>query len=247
MVTVFGKGRWMYWSILVAVGIAAAIIIARRRSPEEIARTRLIWGDQAMEAQEYDQAIAFYRVAVEKDPTLLTAYFNLALAYEFVDDEKALAAWEEYLKVAAADPSQDEWVGEAEAHRGRLRARPHFARAAELSEAENYEGARKEYSAALKYTPEDLDILRGAAENEAAAGDYEAAIGYYEAALEVAPYSMNIRYDLAQVYENTDKNKAVALYEELLNMSATHTGIKPSKLKDAQKRHLELRREGYHG
>jgi tetratricopeptide (TPR) repeat protein len=243
--TFFGKGRWVYWTILLAVMVAAGVVLVRRKSPEEVARTRLVWGDAALAAGDYEQAIAFYKVAVDKDPTLWSAYFNLALAYEYVDQEKAVAAWEKYVEVAAGEPSQEEWREEAGAHLGRLRAAPHAARAVELSDKEEYDAARAEYEAGLKFDPESLDLLRGAAANEAAAGDYGAAAAYYERALGLAPYSMNIRYELARAYEELDKNKAVKLYEEMLAMSKTNTGATIEKLKDAQRRHAALRREGY--
>jgi tetratricopeptide (TPR) repeat protein len=243
----FGKGRWMYWTILVAVLVAVGVIIARRKSPEAVARTRLVWGDEALDAKEYEQAIAFYKVAVDKDPTLYSAYFNLALAYEFVDDEKALAAWNKYIEVAGREPSQRDWLVRARDHRAALLAAPLFARALELTAVGDYAGARREYEAALALRPEDLDILNGTAANEAAAGDYAAAARYYERALKVAPYSMNIKYELARVYEYLDKGKAEKLYRELLEMSGTNTGITMDKLKYAQKRQAVLAREGYRG
>jgi tetratricopeptide (TPR) repeat protein len=120
-------------------------------------------------------------------------------------------------------------------------------RALELTQGGDYDDARREYDAALALRAEDLDVLKGAAANEAAAGDYAAAARYYERALEVAPYSMNIRYDLARVYENFDKGRAAAIYRELLEMSETNAGITMEKLKDAQRRHAALAREGYRG
>lgn len=245
MATIFGKGRWVYWTILLAVLVAAGVVIVRRKSPEEVARTRLLWGDAALANGDYEQAIAFYKVAVEKDPTLYGAHFNLALAYEYVDEEKARAAWEGYIAAAGGEPSQAEWLEEARAHLGRLEAAPHAARAAELSEKKDYDAAREEYDAALGADPENLDLLRGAAANETAAGDYAAAAAYYERALEIAPYSMNIRYELARACEEFDKNKAVTLYEEMLAMSKKNPGATLEKLKDAQRRHAALRREGY--
>ena len=247
MATFFGKGRWAYWTILLAVLVAAGVVLVRRKSPEEIARKRLVWGDAALAAGDYEQAIAFYKVAVDKDPTLWSAHFNLALAYEYVDEEKALAAWEKYVEAAAGEPSQGEWLEEARAHLGRLRAAPHAARAAEFCENKKYDEAREAYKAALESDPGSLDLLRGAAANEAAAGDYGAAAAYYERALEVAPYSMNIRYELALTCEKLDKNKAVRLYEEMLEMSKNNPGTTLEKLKDAQRRHAALRREGYRG
>lgn len=243
----FGKGRWMYWTILLAVIVAAGVVIVRRKSPQEVAETRLLWGDAALASADYDQAIAFYKTAIDKNPTLWSAYFNLALAYEYVDEEKALAAWEKYLQVAEGEPSQAEWLGQAREHRGRLRAGPHFARALELTEAGDYAGAREEYEKALTWSPENLAVLKRAAANEVAAGDYAAAARYYEKALALAPYSMNIRYDLGRVYENLDKGKAAIMYRELIEMSRTNPGITTEKLKDAQKRRAALAREGYRG
>jgi tetratricopeptide (TPR) repeat protein len=90
-----------------------------------------------------------------------------------------------------------------------------------------------------------LELLRGAAAVEAAAGDHDAAAAYYERALDLAPYSMNIRYELGRTYEELDKNKAVKFYEEMLEMSKTNPGATMEKLKDARRRHAALRREGY--
>lgn len=245
MATFFGKGRWVYWTILLAVLVAAGVVIVRRKSPEEVARKRLLWGDAALANGNYEQAIAFYKVAIDKDPALYSAYFNLALAYEYVDEARATAAWRKYVEVAGGEPSQAEWLEEARAHLGRLEAAPHAARAAELFEKKDYDAAREEYGAGLKSDPENLELLRGAAANEAAAGEYEAAAAYYERALTVAPYSMNVRYELARTYEEFDKNKAVKLYEEMLAMSKTNPGATMEKLKDAQRREAALRREGY--
>ncbi len=245
METLFGRGRWIYWLSMLAIITAVAIVIARRKSPEDIARQRLAWGDAAMEARHYDQAIAFYKKAVAKDPTLLPAYYNLALAYENVDAAKAAAAWDDYIKRAEGDPAQTEWLATAREHRARLRASPHLEKAAASYEAKDYEAARREYKAALKLSPDDLNALEGAAANEAAAGEWRAAAAYNEHAVAVAPYSLLFRYDLAAAYEHFDKAKAAAAYAELLAMSETHVGLKKEKLAEASDRLGALRAEGY--
>jgi len=90
-------------------------------------------------------------------------------------------------------------------------------------------------------------LVRAEVAEATVAGDHAAAARYYEKALALAPYSMNLRYDLARTYENFDKGKAAALYRELLEMSKTNPGITMEKLEDAQKRYAALAREGYHG
>jgi tetratricopeptide (TPR) repeat protein len=245
METLFGRGRWIYWLSMLAIITAVAIVIARRKSPEDTARQRLAWGDAAMEARHYDQAIAFYKKAIAKDPNLVAAYYNLALAYENVDAAKAAAAWDEYIARAEGDAAQTDWLATAREHRARLRASPHLEKAAALYESEDYGAARAEYAAALAFSPDDLNAREGAAANEAAAGDWRAAAAHYERAVAVAPYSLLYRYDLAGAYEHFDREKAAASYAELLEMSETHVGLKKEKLAEAQRRLAALRAEGY--
>lgn len=243
--SILGRGRWVYFVGMLVLVTAIAIIIARRKSPEDIAQQRLVWGDQALETHHYEQAIAFYKKALKNNPRLLPAYFNLALAYENVDAAKAIAAWDDYIRHAERDPTQAEWVATAKDHRGRLRARQRLEAAAALIARGDRAGAGAQYKAALAETPANLEVLEAAALNENAAGDYPAAAAYFEKALEVAPYSMRLRYDLAAVYDHYDKAKAGAAYKDLIERSKTQVGLSKAKLEEAARRLAALQAEGY--
>jgi tetratricopeptide (TPR) repeat protein len=247
--SLFGKSRWIYWLGMLVLVTGIAIVLARRKSPEEIARQRLVWGDQALENHNYEQAIAFYRTALEKDPTLVSAAFNLALAYEGVDRAKAVAAWDDYIRRAGRDPAQADWLATAREHRGMLLAEPHLERGAAAAARGDHARARAEYEAALKFHAGSLKAMEGAAANETAGGDYPAAARYYERALEVAPYSLRLRYDLAGCYERYDKAKAAATLADLdarsQAMLMTEAGLTPEKQLDVRRRLAALRAEGY--
>jgi len=247
METLFGKGRWVYWAGMSALVAGVVVVINLRGSPEEIGHRKMTWGDAAFAAGKYDKAVIFYDRALEKDPTLLPARFNRALAYENLDERKAVAAWDDYLRRAKGDPAQAEWVATAGEHRARLTAMPYLRKAAALAAGGDRKGAAAAYARALTYYPANLEGLTDAAANEAAAGNYEAAAGYYERALGVAPYSMNTKYKLAQVYEHFDKGKAATQWKEILDMAKTRPDLTTEKVKEAQRRSAALRAEGYDG
>jgi tetratricopeptide (TPR) repeat protein len=243
--SILGKGRWVYFVGMLVLITAIAIILARRKSPEDIAQQRLVWGDQALETRHYEQAIAFYKKAIKNNPILLPAYFNLALAYENVDPVKAVAAWDDYLRRSERDPTQAEWVATAREHRGRLQARRRIEAAAALIARGDRAGARAQYRTALLETPANLEVLEAAAVNEEASGAHAAAASYYENAVEVAPYSLRLRYDLAGVYDRYDKAKAGAAYKDLMERSKTQVGLSKEKLEAAARRLAALQAEGY--
>ncbi len=247
METLFGKGRWVYWAGMAILVAGIVVVLKVRPSAAEVARKRVVWGDKALDAGKYEQAVAFYEKALAKDPTLLNAHYNKAYALEFIDETKAAAAWDEYLKKAEADPTQAEWVINAKEHRARLRATPYLARGTDLAAKGDRAGARDAFVKGLAYCPDDLEGLTAAAANEAAAGDYKAAASYYERALVVAPYSMKTKYKAAEVYDHFDKAKAAALWADVVEKAKTRPDLTTEEVKEAQKRLAALKAEGYHG
>lgn len=247
MEKLFGKNRWLYWLGMLVLVAGVGIVLARRKSPEEIARIKLARGDAAFNAGHYDQAIAFYKGAISKNPGLLSAYYNLALSLEYEDETRAVKAWDDYLARAEGVPAEALFVAQAKEHRARLAAAPYVRRAAALRGQGDHLGARAAYEEALRLYPSELQTYTDAAANEAEVGDHVAAARYYERALELAPYSMNIRYQLGLEYEYVDKRAAARVYAEVLEMSKTNVGISAEKLKDIQRRLKELRGAGYGG
>lgn len=245
METLFGKNRWIYWLGMAVLIVAVVFVLKLRKSPAEFARQRLIWGDEALAAGKYEQAVVFYEAAIRKDPTLISAYFNRALAYEYVDEKKAVAAWDDYIRQAEKMPSQAEWLATAREHRAHLLAGPFVERALALAAAGDHARAREAFNRALAYDPGNLAALRAAAENEMAAGDAKAAAALYERALTIAPYSTKTKYRLALAYERFDKKKAAATWDEVLEMARTRADLTTDEIKEAARRRARLRAEGY--
>ena len=60
-----------------------------------------------------DAALRAYRRAIDLDPRLLKAYYNLACVAEKINVEEGITAWEQYLNVTRDVPSEQEWVMKA--------------------------------------------------------------------------------------------------------------------------------------
>jgi hypothetical protein len=54
-----------------------------------------------------------YRRAIDLDPQLLKAYYNLACVAEKVSSQEGITAWEHYLALACDVASEQEWVVKA--------------------------------------------------------------------------------------------------------------------------------------
>ncbi|MCP4230287.1 MAG: tetratricopeptide repeat protein [bacterium] len=219
--------------------IAAAVyIIAKRKSPEEFAAERVRWASAAMDNSDYEVAIALYEEALRKDEDLLEARFNLALAYEEVDRDKAVLAWEDYLARSEDDPSQRQWREQAELHLRRLKIEPIMANAAELAAKGKTEKAIAKYEEVLALDTDILDAHLNIARLRQELGDYEDAAAAYENALAIAPYSLKIRYETALVYEEFDRDKAIEHWEEFTERADAGGGIGTEKRIEGHK-HLK--------
>ena len=60
-----------------------------------------------------DAALRAYRRAIDLDPQLLKAYYNLACVAEKINVQEGITAWEQYLAVTRDVPSEQEWVMKA--------------------------------------------------------------------------------------------------------------------------------------
>jgi tetratricopeptide (TPR) repeat protein len=217
----FLRKHWLAITITFGAAIIITVtIFAKRESDTERARRKLIWGDKAMESAHYEEAIGFYEKAVELDPKLIQARYNLALAYENSDPEKADELWEEYIDLAGDDPSQSKWVEQAKEHLKRLRAEPLMEAGYAAMEEGDSDTALAKFEEAVAVDDTILDAHYRVAKINAERGNYETAAESYEKALELAPYSLKYRYELALVYEKYDRGKAIAVWDDFVERAA---------------------------
>ncbi len=84
----------------------------------------LALGEVYEEKGLYRDAIARYSKVLEIEPKHPTAQYGLALAYEKVDREKAIAMWEQYIEIASGSPTEKEWLDIARKHLKKLKEQP---------------------------------------------------------------------------------------------------------------------------
>lgn len=219
--------RNKYLIIITLIFMIAAVvyIIAKRKSPEDFAAERMRWASAAMDNADYDAAIALYEEALRKNEDLLEARYNLALAYEEVDRDEAITAWEDYLERSEGDPSQRQWREQAELHLRRLQIEPLMEKAAKLAAQGKTEKAIEKYEEVLTLDDKVLDAQLSIARLYGDSGDYEKAAAAYEDALAIAPYSLKIRYEAALIYEEFDNAKAIEHWEEFVERADAGGGI----------------------
>jgi len=241
----FFQRHWLAFAITFGAAIIIIItIFAKRESDVERARRKLIWGDLAMESYHYEEAIDFYEKAVELDPDLIQARYNLAVAYESVDKQKAAELWEEYIELAADDPSQSRWMEQANEHLKRLRAEPSMEAGYAAMEDGDLDTALLNFEEALAADSTILDAHYRMAQIYTEQGEYEEAAASYNKALELAPYSLKYRYELALVYEEFDRAKAVETWEDFIDRSEGSRSIEREKVVEGKKHLTRLRGGG---
>jgi len=241
----FLRRHWLAFAITFGAAIIIIItIFAKRESDAERARRMLIWGDSAMSSGHYEEAVDFYEKAVELDPDLIQARYNLALAYESVDKERAVELWEEYVELASGDPSQSRWVEQADEHMRRLRAEPLMEAGCAAMEAGDPDTALSKFEEALAVDDTILDAHYRMARIYTERGEYEEAAESYNKALELAPYSLKYRYELALVYEEYDRAKAVETWEDFVERAEGSRAIEREKVVEGKKHLTRLRGGG---
>jgi len=89
--------RWfLFWSTFITLVIIIVIVVMKSKSPEERALEDYYLANKLYDLKSYEEAIAEYRLAIHYDPTLIDAYFNLAICLEELNYEEAASAWEDY-------------------------------------------------------------------------------------------------------------------------------------------------------
>jgi len=155
--------------------------------------------------------------------------------------DEAIAAWEDYLGRSKDDPSQRQWREQAELHLRRLEIEPIMERAAKLAAKGSAEKAIEKYKEVTAIDDKVLDAHLNIARLYRELGEYENAAGAYEEALAIAPYSLKIRYETAQTYEEFDRDKAIGHWEEFVERADAGGGIETEKRLEGRERLKELR------
>jgi len=89
--------RWfLFWTTFITLVIIILIVIFRSKSPQERALQDYYLANKLYDLKSYEEAVAEYRLAIRYDPTLLDAYYNLAICLEERSYEEAATAWEDY-------------------------------------------------------------------------------------------------------------------------------------------------------
>ena len=137
-----------------------------------------------------DDAIAQYREALQIDPNLPGAHFELAeLLAAIQDDEGAL---KEYHAALAVDP----YDANSECRLGQYAFR-----------SSDPQTAAKHFSRALQLRPNDIDSLLGLAKAQIVMGQPDRALPLLEQAAKLEPFDEVVRYQLAMVYRRLDRTQ----------------------------------------
>ncbi|RKZ32125.1 hypothetical protein DRQ27_03180, partial [bacterium] len=79
---------------------AISLLMAQSRVPEEFSE-----GVKYMEQGEYELAAKYFRDAINKNPELAPAWFNLAVAYDITgQDSLAIICYQKAAKLDPEDP-----------------------------------------------------------------------------------------------------------------------------------------------
>jgi predicted Zn-dependent protease len=100
---------------MVALNILIFLTVPAAAADHAAAKDDYRQGNQAFDQFRFTDAAAAYNRAIGEDPQLLEAYYNLSLADEMVDRQKAIADWRRFARLAAGAPDFKYQVGQADA------------------------------------------------------------------------------------------------------------------------------------
>jgi len=173
----------------------------------------------------FDQAIESYTKALDLEPDFAEAYVGRGDAWQAKGNfDHAIA---EYKKALALDPEN------ALVHVGLGRI---F-----YNEKGQYHEAVTEYNRAIQLDPALLEAHLALGEVYEEKGLYEEAIARYGKVLEMEPRHPTAHYGLALAYEKVDRAKAIAMWEQYIEIA---TGLASEKdWLDIARKHLKKLKE----
>ena len=137
--------------------------------------------DPTKRAALFQQAIVYYKKAIEILPENTEALYNAGVSYYSMGDkENALKVYEQALKVEPAYTNASNNAGVI------------------YFERQDYENAKKYFLEAVKYDPNNSDALGNLGAIFHNQGKMQEAVEYYQKALEINPANPNVQNNLAK-------------------------------------------------
>lgn len=198
--------------------------------------------------KEYDQAIVFYRKAVDINDQYPVFAGNLGGAYQILADQlfgskDYTAAEKMYIEAAKADNDANRWNTLGNFYYDMKRwndAIDNYKKAMEIRQDSvflencglayerngNFKEAEKYYQEALEVDPESAKLFNRLGVFYHDQTDYEKSIGYYLKALEREPQNLLYLENLALAYSmKNDYDAAIETYEKFLQISPANAKI----------------------
>ena len=158
------------------------------------------------EEGEYQEAIADYSTAIEREPDFVEAYNNRGVAYANLGDNRA--AIEEYNKAIKRRPNF------TEAYNNRGNAYHHLG---------NHKAAIEDYNKAIDLKPDYAEAYNNRAVAFADLGNHKAAIEDYNKAIDLKPDYANAYNNRGKSYVGLDDpSAAMADYNKALKLKPNH-------------------------
>ncbi len=205
----YDRARAGKWMSLICAGIPLAILLILTHWPfysvaETMADPYTTMGIAAYQSGDNEQAVKYYKRALEINPEYTQAHYNLGNA--FLAQGKYALAREEYMRAITINPD----FIPAYLNLGKI-----------YLDSGQYEAARKVFEKAIKKNPRTANAYVGLGLVFHSRHLYQKARALYERALKINPNQPEAHYNLACVLAQMD------LLDEALKHLRTATGLKP--------------------
>jgi len=152
------------------VAVCACVVLCACNRPAEHARRLVDRGTALVDAEQYEEALKLFRMAVDADPEYEDAHLQMALLFDTYlhDTSNAVAAYERYMKTAKNETMRENarrWLESARETRSAARTvAPAAAPGAQLSLEEELAKRDLQFEAVRRQTAEryerELEIAR---------------------------------------------------------------------------------------